>query len=95
MHDTSECKVMLQQANKLRQSWKAQPKKFAQCKSGNPNQTEEPQEEANQMLKKPSKSGCKHKIKVENRQCSEDFDSRLMVSSVHQNDDSESSSSSE
>ena len=56
MHDTSECKVMLQQANKLWQSWKAQPKKFAQCKSGNPNQTEEPQEEANQMLKKPSKS---------------------------------------
>ena len=94
MHDTSECKVMLQQANKLQQSWKAQPKKFAQCKSGNSNQTEEPQEEANQMLKKQSKSGHKHKIKVENREHLEDFDSKVMVSSVHQDNDSDSSSSS-
>ena len=76
------------------QSWKAQSKKFAQCKSVTSNQPEEPQEEVNQMSKKPSKSGCKHKIKVEIRQCSEDFDSKLMVSSVHQDDDSDSSSAS-
>ena len=67
MHDTSECKVMFQQANKLWQSWKAQPKMFAQCKSVTSNQTEEPQEEVNQMSKKPSKTGHKHKIKVESR----------------------------
>ena len=47
------------------------------------------------MSKKLSKAGCKHKIKVENRQFLEDFDSRFMVSSVHQDDDSDSSSASE
>jgi hypothetical protein len=92
-HDTSECKVMLKQAKRLRESWKASPWQRANKRNKPANKTES-KEESNLISQTQKKS--KNKSKGHKRKAiSFDFEDNTKAASVQESYETDDSSSSD